>query len=272
MKTWRIDADRDDPRTRAIALGGGSERKNAALLRAMPAYAQTMTGGVAKRLVPRRPALLLALLASASNQTLLAALTVGSLNAGLLASASAETCVTGVNTTFANAINDVSGQPGGTVVTGVTPTTAPAVNGVATGAVPFLTSATLHQATGTAVASVTAPTTPITAIDASSTATTPFNPNLRTIAVDASIANNAPPAAKFAFNSSGATTTNNSGSIVFTNTSNPGLVGPLLTVPFLNGSTVTTPVVTSVTSTPGTFLTRTYLKIAKRSRSAINVG
>ena len=77
MKTWRIDADRDDPRTRAIALGGGSERKNAALLRAMPAYAQTMTGGVAKRLVPRRPALLLALLASASNQTLLAALTVG---------------------------------------------------------------------------------------------------------------------------------------------------------------------------------------------------
>ena len=207
-----------------------------------------------------------------TGRPLLLAASVASLNAALLASASAETCVTGVNPTFANAINDVSGQPGGTVVTGVTPTTAPAVNGVATGAVPFLTSATLHQATGTAVASVTAPTTPITAIDASSTATTPFNPNLRTIAVDASIANNAPPAAKFAFNSSGATTTNNSGSIVFTNTSNPGLVGPLLTVPFLNGSTVTTPVVTSVTSTPGTFLTRTYLKIAKRSRSAINVG
>jgi hypothetical protein len=46
-------------------------------------------------MVPRRAAVLLALLASASNQTLLAALTVGSLNAALLSSASAATCVTG---------------------------------------------------------------------------------------------------------------------------------------------------------------------------------
>jgi len=47
-------------------------------------------------MAPRRAAVLLALLASASNQTLLAALTVGSLNAGLLSSASAATCVTGL--------------------------------------------------------------------------------------------------------------------------------------------------------------------------------
>src|SRR6516225_2619300 len=92
-------------------------------------------------MMPRRAAVLLALLASASNQTLLAALTVGSLNTALVSSASAETCVTGVNQTFANAVNDISGQPGGTVVTGVT--MAPAVNGVTTGAVPFLTSAAL---------------------------------------------------------------------------------------------------------------------------------
>ena len=110
MKTWRIDADRDDPRTRAIALGGGSERKNAALLRAMPAYAQTMTGGVAKRLVPRRPALLLALLASASNQTLLVLFTVGGLNTALVSSASAATCVTGATATFANVVAALVGS------------------------------------------------------------------------------------------------------------------------------------------------------------------
>jgi hypothetical protein len=127
---------------------------------------------------------------------------------------------------------------------------APALTNVTAnqGAVPFLTSATLNQATGTAVTSVTAPTTPITAVDASSTATTPFNPNLRVPAVDASIPNNAPPAARFAFQANGSTTTNNNGSIVFTNTNNPGQIGPLQTVPFLNGSTVTTPVVTSVTA------------------------
>jgi hypothetical protein len=28
MKTWRMDADRDDPRIRAIVLGGGSEGKD----------------------------------------------------------------------------------------------------------------------------------------------------------------------------------------------------------------------------------------------------
>src|SRR5215831_9543543 len=72
--------------------------------------------------VPRRAAVLLGLLASASNQTLLAALTVGSLNTALVSSASAATCVTSVSPTFANAVNDVSGQAGATVVTDVTPT------------------------------------------------------------------------------------------------------------------------------------------------------
>lgn len=79
--------------------------------------------------VPRRAAVLLGLLASASNQTLLAALTVGSLNTALLSSASAATCVTGVTSTFENVINDVSGQPGATVVTAVTPTMATAIKG-----------------------------------------------------------------------------------------------------------------------------------------------
>src|SRR5215472_14023106 len=82
------------------------------------------------RMVPRRPAVLLALLASASHQTLLAALTVGSLNTALVSSASAATCVTGVTSTFANAVNDVIGQPGATVVTGITPTFSNAVTGV----------------------------------------------------------------------------------------------------------------------------------------------
>jgi hypothetical protein len=58
-------------------------------------------------MVPRRAAVLLALLASVSNQTLLAALGVGSLNTALLSSASAETCVTGVSSTFANVVSGV---------------------------------------------------------------------------------------------------------------------------------------------------------------------
>ena len=109
------------------------------------------------RMVPRRPAVLLALLASASNQTLLAALTVGSLNTALVSSASAATCVTSVSPTFANVVGDVTGGAGQTVVTAVTPTMSPALTNVTAnpGAVPFLTSATLNQATGTAVTSVT---------------------------------------------------------------------------------------------------------------------
>ena len=162
-------------------------------------------------------------------------------------------------------------------MTAVTPAFANAVTGVQTTQTPFLTGATLNPVTGTAVTSVTAPTTPITAIDASSTATTPFNPNLRVPAVDASVPNNSPPAARFAFQANGSTTTNNNGSIVFTNTSNPGLIGPLLTVPFLNGSTVTTPVVTGVTAsqqnnflTSGTGLTTPSSNVTPASAAFVN--
>ena len=73
-------------------------------------------------MMPRRAAVLLALLSSVSNQTLLSALTVGSLNGGLLASASAETCLTGVNQTSTNVVSGVNGTPGTTVVTAVSPT------------------------------------------------------------------------------------------------------------------------------------------------------
>ena len=75
---------------------------------------------------------------------LVLAASVASLNAALLASASAETCVTGVNPTFTNAVSGITGNPGTTVVTGATPTTASALTNVTAnpGAVPFLTSAT----------------------------------------------------------------------------------------------------------------------------------
>ena len=132
-------------------------------------------------MVPRRPAVLLALLASASNQTLLAALTVGSLNTALLSSASAATCVTGVTSTFANVINDVR-QPGATVVTAVTPTMATALTNVTANQGTFLTSAALAPVTGTAVTGVTTTTGTVTGITPGSS-----NPSLRTIAIDASI-------------------------------------------------------------------------------------
>ena len=81
---------------------------------------------------------------------LLLTVSVASLNAALLASASAETCVTGVNQTSTNAVGDVSGAPGETVVTSVAPTFA----SVATTQNSFLTSAGINQAPGAAVTSV----------------------------------------------------------------------------------------------------------------------
>ena len=82
-----------------------------------------------------------------TGRPLLLAVSLVSLNAALLASASAETCVTGVNPTFVNVVNGVSGQSGTTVVTAVTPTMATALTNVTatSGAVPFLTSATLNH-------------------------------------------------------------------------------------------------------------------------------
>jgi len=62
--------------------------------------------------------------AMTDRRLLLLTVSVVSLNAALLASASAETCVTGVNSTSTNAVSGITGQPGTTVVTGVTPTMA----------------------------------------------------------------------------------------------------------------------------------------------------
>jgi len=42
----------------------------------------------------------------------------------------AETCVTGVNPTFANAVSGITGNPGTTVVTAVTPTMTSALTNV----------------------------------------------------------------------------------------------------------------------------------------------
>ena len=68
--------------------------------------------------------------AMTDRRLLLLTVSVVSLNAALLASASAETCVTGVNSTSTNAVSGITGQPGTTVVTGVTPTMASALTNV----------------------------------------------------------------------------------------------------------------------------------------------
>ena len=111
-----------------------------------------------------------------TGRPLLFAVSLVSLNAALLASASAETCVTGVNPTFVNAVSGVSGQPGATVVTSVNPTFANAVAGVQTTQRPFLTGASLTTTAGNAVTNVSATTTPITAFT---------NPNPTTVIVPA---------------------------------------------------------------------------------------
>ena len=90
-----------------------------------------------------------------AGRPLLLAVSLVSLNAGLLASASAETCVTGVNQTSTNVVSGVSGQPGTTVVTAVTPTmVSAALTSVTPNTGRFLTSATLSPVTGTVVTSV----------------------------------------------------------------------------------------------------------------------
>jgi hypothetical protein len=85
-----------------------------------------------------------------------------------------------VTSTFANVINDVSGQPGATVVTAVTPTMATALTNVTANQGTFLTSAALAPVTGTAVTGVTTTTGTVTGITPGSS-----NPSLRTIAIDA---------------------------------------------------------------------------------------
>jgi len=181
-----------------------------------------------------------------------------SLNAALLASASAETCVTGVNPTFANVVGDVSGAPGQTVVTAVTPTMAPAVNGVTTSAVPFLTSAALSPGTtGTAITGVNSGS--VTGIIPPPPQTPPLPTDLVTIAFSPS-ASTANATAAYLFSSGGTGSpfspgNNGSGGLIVANKEHTGSIGPLLTVPVVTGSVgQTTPVLTSVSST-GTFLT-----------------
>jgi hypothetical protein len=94
---------------------------------------------------------MLALLATASHQTLLAAVTVGSLNVGLVSSASAATCVTSVSPTFANVVGDVTGAPGQTVVTSVTPTFNNAVTGVSAPQQPVVTNVAVGTGTVTGI-------------------------------------------------------------------------------------------------------------------------
>lgn len=74
---------------------------------------------------------------------LLLGVSVASLNAALLSSASAATCVTDVNTGFTNVVSGVAGAPGITVVSAVTPTFSNAVTGVQTTPGSFLTGASL---------------------------------------------------------------------------------------------------------------------------------
>jgi Head domain of trimeric autotransporter adhesin len=157
---------------------------------------------------------------------LLLAASAISLNAALLSSASAATCVTGVTPTFANVVSDVSGQPGATVVTAVTPTMAPALTGVTTSAVPFLTSATLLPVTGTAVTGVTFQTNSVTGLQPGATS------NLQVPAFDP--ASN-PSGTSFTF-PNGSTTFPNGGTVNLNPPQPPGGNVTLLTVPVVSGT------------------------------------
>ena len=208
-------------------------------------------------MVPRRGAVLLALLASASNQTLLAALTVGSLNTAMVSSASAATCVTSVSPTFANVVSGVSGAPGITVVSAVTPTFSNAVTGVTAPTQTVVTGVTAPTepnflTSGTTVTTTAAPaltsvtTTPGNAIAFGSlptgtvTGLTPgsSDPNLRTIAFNIT----SPGAANAFYGANNSNVANNPPSNLQMLGNNANL--PILTVPFLNGTTTNTNVVT----------------------------
>ena len=167
--------------------------------------------------------------------------TVGSLNAALLSSASAATCVTSVTPTFTNVVSSVTGQPGATVVTSVTPTFASAITGVPTTQASFLTSATLNRATGTAVTSVAATNGTVTGI----TPTPGVPGNLVVPAFDPA-AN--PAGTQFAFNGGGGTTANGSGTLEEVAPTPPGGIVTLLTVPIVSGTPTSQQVVTAVTA------------------------
>src|SRR5262245_30530964 len=209
-------------------------------------------------MVPRRAAVLLALLASASDQTLLAALTVGSLNTALVSSASAESCVTSVSPTFANVVNAVSGQPGASVVTDVTPTATVSALGAGTSFNQspnnVVTSATFTPQSADAVTGIT----PAAGVPAS-VMVPAFAFNFPTPAPPQTAPNN-PPGTIFAFNSSGDINQPNHGPVqlVAPNTGPPAPHVQLLTAPVLSGSLATGMFLTNATtfsSTTGSAVT-----------------
>ena len=101
------------------------------------------------------------------------AVSVVSLNAALLSSASAATCVTDVTATTGNVVNSVTGQTGA-AVTAVNPTFGNALTGVQTTATQgsFLTGATLATTSGNAVTNVSATTTPVGVVNNATTVNT----------------------------------------------------------------------------------------------------
>src|SRR5262249_40450435 len=230
-----------------------------------------------------------------TGRLLLSAVSLLSLNAALLASASAETCITGVNSTSTNAVSGITGQPGTTVVTGVTPTFSNAVTGVQTTPGSFLTGASLSTTstnvvngvsgqTGTAVTAVTpavghaltsvhttttsgsfltgatlnqATGPAVTGVTAPTTSVIGLQPGATSnLRVPAFDPAANPSGTAFTFSNGGNTSPN--GGSVFLNPPNPpgGTVTLLGAVPVVSG-TVAPPqtVVTGVTSTTGTFLT-----------------
>jgi hypothetical protein len=105
-----------------------------------------------------------------TGRTLLLAVSIVSLNAALLSSASAATCVTDVTASFGNVINSATGQTGA-AVTAVTPTFGNALTSVQTTTTQgsFLTGATLATTSGNAVTNVSATTTPVGVINNATT-------------------------------------------------------------------------------------------------------
>src|SRR5215831_2352705 len=197
-----------------------------------------------------------------TGRPLLFAVSLVSLSSALLASASAETCVTGVSSAFANVLNGVSGQPGATVVTAVTPTMSSALTNVTAnpGAVPFLTGATLNQTTGPAVTTVMAPTTSITGLQPGATN------NLIVPAFDP----NANPSNTFFAFANGSNTTKGSGGVELVNTNTPTPTITLTNTTVVSG-TVAPPqtVVMNVSAPQSQFLTSASLTTSTSPTNAI---
>jgi hypothetical protein len=109
-----------------------------------------------------------------TGRPILLAVSIVSLNAALLSSASAATCVTDVTASFGNVVSSVTGQTGA-AVTAVTPTFGSALTGVQTTTTQgsFLTGATLTTASGNAVTNVSATTTPVGVVNNATTVNVP---------------------------------------------------------------------------------------------------